>query len=79
VNIGNAHEFTINELAYNIIPKCLNKSCEVVHLPLPSDDPKQRRPDLAKAKQVLDGWEAQISIEEGVKLTIPWFKMLLGK
>ncbi len=76
VNIGNPGEFTIKELAEKVISMTGSKST-LTFLPLPSDDPKQRRPDITLAKEVL-GWEPQIDLEEGLSRTIPYFKELLG-
>ena len=72
INIGNPTEHTVLELAELIIKLTGSKS-EVVLKPLPVDDPKTRCPDISKAKKVLD-WQPGISIEEGLKKTIAWFK-----
>jgi UDP-glucuronate decarboxylase len=71
INIGNPGEFTMLELARAII-KLTNSSSTIEHLPLPQDDPKQRRPDIAQARSVL-GWEPKIALEEGLKKTIAYF------
>ena len=68
VNLGNPGEFTIRELAEKVVALTGSKS-EIVCRPLPSDDPKQRRPDISKAKALL-GWEPKIQLEEGLKRTI---------
>ena len=68
VNIGNPGEFTIRELAEKVVALTGSKS-EIVYKPLPSDDPKQRRPDISRAKALL-GWEPKIQLEEGLKRTI---------
>ena len=76
VNIGNpAGEMTMVELAKKIIELTGSKS-EIVHKPLPLDDPKVRRPDISKAKEFLD-WEPKVSLEEGLEKTIEWFKSVL--
>ena len=76
VNIGNPHgEMTMLELANKIIEITGSKS-EIVHKPLPVDDPKIRRPDISKAKNQL-GWEPKVSLEEGLEKTIEWFKSVL--
>ena len=75
VNIGNPGEFTMLELAEMVLKLSGSKS-KIIHQPLPSDDPKQRQPniDLAKAKL---GWEPKISLEDGLKETIAYFRVLL--
>lgn len=72
VNIGNPGEFTMLELAQKIIELTGSKS-KIVHEPLPSDDPTQRRPVIELAKKELD-WEPTINLEEGLKKTIPYFE-----
>ena len=75
VNIGNPTEFTMLELAEMVLRLTASKS-KIVHQPLPSDDPQQRQPniDLAKAKL---GWTPKVSLEDGIKETISFFKLLL--
>ena len=72
VNIGNPGEYTILELAQTI-QKMVNPDAKLTFKPLPQDDPKQRQPDITKAKKWLD-WEPTISLEEGLKLTIDDFR-----
>lgn len=72
VNIGNPGEFTIKELAEKVI-QLTGSSSKIVFHPLPSDDPRQRQPDITLAKLKL-GWEPTISLEEGLKKTIDYFK-----
>lgn len=74
VNIGNPSEITIKEFAEEII-KLTNTTQKVVYKDLPKDDPKQRQPDISKAKQIL-GWEPKISRAEGLKITYEYFKSL---
>jgi dTDP-glucose 4,6-dehydratase len=74
MNIGNPSEITIKEFAEEII-KLTGTSQKIVYHPLPKDDPKQRQPDITKAKNIL-GWEPKISREEGLKLTYEYFKSL---
>lgn len=71
VNIGNPGEFTMNELAAEI-GKVLGKEIKVKHLPLPQDDPKQRQPDIRRAKDLL-GWSPTIPLQEGLKKTVAYF------
>ncbi len=76
INIGNPGEFSILELADKVIALTGSRS-KIIRLPLPQDDPKQRRPDISKAKQIL-GWEPAILLEEGLKKTIAYFDALLA-
>jgi UDP-glucuronate decarboxylase len=71
VNIGNPGEFTIGELA-DLVLQMTGSASEIVHLPLPIDDPQRRRPDITRAKQLL-AWEPQLPLAEGLALTLPWF------
>ena len=71
VNIGNPKELKVNEFA-NVILKLTGSRSKIVYKPLPQDDPKQRRPDISKAKKELS-WIPEISLEEGLKKTIEWF------
>jgi len=75
INLGNPNEFTILELAKMIISFTNSKS-EISFEELPSDDPKQRRPDISLALREL-GWEPKILLEEGLKLSIPYFQRAL--
>ncbi|MDP3071409.1 MAG: SDR family oxidoreductase [Opitutaceae bacterium] len=72
MNLGNPGEFTMLQLAEKTLQLVGGKS-KIVHRPLPSDDPKQRRPDITLAKRVLK-WEPQIPLEEGLKRTIAYFR-----
>ena len=72
VNIGNPHEFTVRELAEKVIG-ITGSSSTIESLPLPEDDPKVRRPDITRARELL-GWEPRHSLEEGLALTIPYFR-----
>src|SRR3954468_15319271 len=72
INIGNPNEFTIRELAEKVIQQTGSKS-EIVQLALPTDDPRQRRPDISKAKALLD-LEAKGLLEEGLGRTIDYFR-----
>jgi UDP-glucuronate decarboxylase len=72
INIGNPNEFTIRELAEKVIEQTGSKS-EIVQLTLPTDDPRQRRPDISKAKALLD-WEPKVLLEEGLGRTIEYFR-----
>jgi UDP-glucuronate decarboxylase len=72
VNIGNPNEFSIMELAGKVIGLTGSKS-KIIYQPLPEDDPLQRQPDIALAKERL-GWEPKTQLEEGLKRTIEYFK-----
>jgi dTDP-glucose 4,6-dehydratase len=74
VNIGNPIEITIKEFAEEII-KLTGTSQKVIYKPLPKDDPKQRKPDITRAKEIL-GWEPTVTREEGLKITYEYFKTL---
>ena len=76
VNIGNPEEKSILELTETILRITESKS-EIVHRPLPVDDPKIRQPDITKANQELD-WKPKVSLEEGLNITIDWFKKRLN-
>lgn len=77
LNIGNPQELTVMELAETILRLTGSKS-HIVRKPLPVDDPRVRQPDITKARQVL-GWEPKIGLEEGLRLTIEWFKKRLAE
>ena len=74
VNIGNPSEITIREFGEEII-KLTGTSQKLISKPLPQDDPKQRKPDISKAKEIL-GWEPKVSREEGLGITFEYFKSL---
>lgn len=74
VNVGNPSEITMNEFAEEII-KLTGTNQKIVHRPLPKDDPKQRQPDITKAREIL-GWEPKINRAEGLKITYEYFKSL---
>lgn len=76
VNIGNPIEFTIKELAEKVLSLTGSKS-KLVYMPLPSDDPKQRQPDITQAKTKL-GWKPTVSLEDGLKETVSYFRKLLN-
>ena len=75
INIGNPGEFTILQLAEMIIKLTGSKS-KLIRMPLPSDDPKQRKPDITKAEKILN-WKPVTPLEEGLKKTIEYFDWLL--
>lgn len=74
VNIGNPVEITIKEFAEEII-KLTGTTQQVIYKPLPKDDPKQRQPDITRAREIL-GWEPKVAREEGLKITYEYFKTL---
>ena len=75
VNIGNPHEVTIEEIA-QIIIRLLGSRSRVVYRPLPVDDPKQRKPDITRARTLL-GWEPKVGLEEGLLSTVDYFRRKL--
>jgi UDP-glucuronate decarboxylase len=76
VNLGNPNEFTILELAERVIRLTGSRS-KIVFKPLPADDPAQRQPDIRLAQQKL-GWQPSIQLEDGLKMTIDYFKKFVG-
>ncbi len=76
VNIGNPGEFTILELAEKVISLTHSKS-KIKFIPLPSDDPMQRKPDISLAQEKLNNWKPTIHLEEGLERTIEYFKKIL--
>ena len=72
VNIGNPNEFTILECAQHVLKVTGSKS-KIAYQPLPQDDPKQRRPDITKARQLL-GWEPRIDLESGLRMSLDYFR-----
>lgn len=76
VNLGNANEFTIKELADEVSRAC-NVATKIRYLPLPADDPEQRRPDTTRAEQIL-GWAPRIQLREGLQHTVAYFGQRFG-
>lgn len=75
MNIGNPVEFTVKQLAELVIEITGSKS-RIVYLPLPGDDPRQRKPDISKAQKYLNGWEPKVALREGLEKTVDYFKNL---
>lgn len=76
VNLGNPTEFTIRQLA-DVIREVVGKAVPIVELPLPQDDPKQRRPDITMARDLL-GWEPKVQLRQGIEATVAYFDRLLS-
>jgi UDP-glucuronate decarboxylase len=76
INIGNPGEFTIRQLA-EIVIEMTGSSSEIIQMPLPQDDPLQRRPDITKARELLD-WQPTIPLRQGLERTIDYFRTLLA-
>ena len=76
INLGNPGEFTIKALAEMVVAQTGSKST-ITYQPLPSDDPKQRQPDISKARALLDDWQPTIALEQGLTRTIAYFDGLL--
>jgi UDP-glucuronate decarboxylase len=74
VNIGNPVEFTISELAKMVI-RLTNSSSKIIYLPLPENDPIQRKPNISLVKKYID-WEPTVQLEQGLQNTIEYFKNL---
>jgi UDP-glucuronate decarboxylase len=77
INLGNPGEFTIRQLAEKVISLTGAKS-GLVFRPLPKDDPMQRKPDISRASEHLNGWTPQVALDEGLKKTIAYFDQLLS-
>jgi UDP-glucuronate decarboxylase len=77
INIGNPVEFTIRELAEQVL-KQVGSSSKLVEMPLPSDDPTQRKPDISLAQKVL-GWEPKVRLAEGLERAIPYFRDAISR
>jgi dTDP-glucose 4,6-dehydratase len=77
VNIGNPNEFTMLECAKKVLEVTGSKSA-IRHQALPQDDPKQRRPDITKARALL-GWEPKVDLESGLRMSLPYFRQALAE
>ena len=77
VNIGNPGEFTMNELA-NEVGKCVGSEITIKYLPLPQDDPKQRQPNIERAKALI-GWEPTVNLSSGLKRTVEYFANTISR
>jgi dTDP-glucose 4,6-dehydratase len=77
VNIGNPNEFTILECAQMVLKVTGSKS-QLRYEPLPQDDPKQRRPDITKARQLL-GWEPKVDLETGLRQSLDYFRQAVAE
>jgi dTDP-glucose 4,6-dehydratase len=77
VNIGNPNEFTILECA-QLVLKVTGSKSKIAYEPLPQDDPKQRQPDITKARQLL-GWEPKIQLEAGLQMSLDYFKKAVAE
>ncbi|MDP3493902.1 MAG: SDR family oxidoreductase [Hyphomonadaceae bacterium] len=77
INVGNPGEFTMIELAETVL-KLVGSKSKLVRLPLPADDPKQRKPDISRARNTL-GWEPKVQLEDGLGETIAYFRKLLNE
>jgi len=71
INIGNPIEYSVREVA-ELVLKLSGSESKLIYKPLPKDDPKQRCPDIRRAREVL-GWEPRVSAEEGLSHTLRWF------
>jgi UDP-glucuronate decarboxylase len=77
INLGNPGEFTMKQLAETVIAMTGSRS-HIVHKPLPEDDPRQRRPDISKAEEVL-GWKPRVALQDGLRETIAYFERALSR
>ena len=78
VNLGNPNEFSMLELAREVLD-ITGSSSKIIHKPLPQDDPTQRKPDISLAQEILDGWEPRVQLRNGLRLTVEYFDKLLSK
>jgi UDP-glucuronate decarboxylase len=76
VNLGNPGEFSMLELARRVI-ELTHSTSQIIFEPLPDDDPRQRKPDIALAYEKLDGWKPNVALDEGLKKTIAYFDQIL--
>ncbi|WP_160011759.1 UDP-glucuronic acid decarboxylase family protein [Rhizobium sp. 18055] len=77
INLGNPEEFTMRELA-DIVVEMTNSRSRIIHQPLPIDDPRQRRPDISRARQSLD-WNPNVALRDGLVRTIAYFEDMLAE
>ena len=76
INLGNPGEFTIRQLAEKVV-ELTGSASKLVFLPLPADDPMQRKPDISRAQALLDGWTPQVQLDEGLRRSVAYFDALL--
>jgi UDP-glucuronate decarboxylase len=73
INLGNPEEYTISQLAEHV-QKLVDPSASVEYKPVPSDDPRKRKPDISRAQEFLDNWTPKVKLDEGLKRTIADFR-----
>ena len=78
VNVGNPHEMTVLDFA-RLILRLTGSSSGISYQPIPVDDPRQRQPDIGRARRVLDGWEPVVQVEEGLRRTIEYFRGTMAR
>ena len=79
INTGNPGEYTIKQLAEEVLRQMPESKSKLIYKPLPSDDPKKRKPDITLAKALLNGWEPKIPLKEGLAKTIEYFRGKYGQ
>jgi UDP-glucuronate decarboxylase len=77
INTGNPGEYTIKQLAEETLRQIPESKSKLVYRPIPSDDPKRRKPDITLAKELL-GWEPKVPLQVGLAKTIEYFRKLVG-
>ena len=75
INTGNPGEYTIKQLAEEVLRQMPESKSKLIYKPLPSDDPKKRKPDITLAKALLNGWEPKVPLQEGLEKTIEFFRL----
>ena len=78
INTGNPGEYTIKELAEEVLRQMPESTSKLIYKPLPSDDPKKRKPDITLARELLGGWEPKVALGEGLEKTIEYFRRRFG-
>ena len=78
INTGNPGEYTIRQLAEKVLEHLPESKSRIVSRPLPGDDPRKRKPDIALARELLGGWEPKVPLDEGLARTIDYFRTRFG-
>ena len=79
INTGNPGEYTIKQLAEEVLRQMPESTSKLIYKPLPSDDPKKRKPDITLARELLSGWQPKVPLQEGLAKTIAYFRAKFGE